>query len=89
MQDLGVIAESEGQAEWYIPMVVATKSNGKISICSNLTKLNKIVQRKVYPMAMVEISLSQIRGKYFYKIDEHFWFLQIPLEKPRRSIQMF
>ena len=30
MQDLGVIAESEGPSEWCSPMVVATKSNGKI-----------------------------------------------------------
>ena len=81
MQDLGVIAESEGPSEWCSPMVVATKSNGKIRICSDLTKLNKSVQREVYPMATVENSLSQIRGKYFSKIDTNSGFWQIPLEK--------
>ena len=43
MKNLGVIAESEGPSEWCCPMVVAT--NGKIRICSDLTKLNKSVQR--------------------------------------------
>ena len=81
MQYLGVIAESEGPSEWCSPMVVATKSNGKIRICSDLTKLNKSVQREVYPMATVENSLSQIRGKYFSKIDANSGFWQIPIEK--------
>ena len=81
MQDLGVIAESEGPSECCSPMVVATKSNGKIRICSDLIKLNKSVQREVYPMATVENSLSQIRVKYFSKIDANSGFWQIPLEK--------
>ena len=81
MQDLGIIEESEGPSEWCSLMVVATKSNGKIRICSDLTKLNKSVQREVYPMATVENSLSQIRGKYFSKIDANSGFCQIPLEK--------
>ena len=81
MQDLGVISESEGPSEWCSPMVVAIKSNGKIIICSDLTKLNKKVQRELYPMVTVENSLSQIIGKYFSKIDANSGLWQKTVEK--------
>ena len=45
MKNLGVIAESEVPSELCCPMVVDIKSNGKIIICSDLTKLNKSVKR--------------------------------------------
>ena len=89
MKKLGVIAESEGPYEWCCPMVVAAKSNGKIRICSDLTKLNKSVQRELYPMATVETSLSKIRGNYFSKIDANAGFLQIPLEKTSWELTNF
>ena len=81
MQMLDVIAESEGPSEWCCPMVVAAKSNGKLRICSDLTKLNKSVQREVYMMEILENSLSKIRGNFFSKIDANAGFWQIPLEK--------
>ena len=74
MKNLGVITESEGPSEWYCPMVVATKSNGKIRIFSDLTKLNNSVQREVYPMVTVERSLSKIKDTFFSKIDANTGF---------------
>ena len=86
MKKLGVITVSEGPSEWCCPMVVAAKSNRKIRICSDLTKLNKSVQRELYPMATMETSLSKIRGNYFSKIDANAGFWQIPLEKTSREL---
>ena len=81
MQKLDVIAESEGPSMWCCPMVVAAKSNGKLRIYSDLTKLNKSVQKEVNPLATVENSLSKSRSKYFSKIDANAGLWQISSEK--------
>ena len=51
--DLGVIQEAIGPREWCSPMVIAMKGNGKIRICTDMTKLNLAVKREVHPMATV------------------------------------
>ena len=69
MIDLGVIQEAIGPTEWCSPMVIAMKGNGKIRICTDMTKLNLAVKIEVHPMAIVEGSLSRIKGTMFSKLD--------------------
>ena len=81
MIELGVIEEACGPTEWCSPMVIAKKGNGKIRICTDLTKLNAAVKREIHPMATVEGSLGKIKGNIFSKLDANSGFWQIPLEK--------
>ena len=60
-------------------MVVAMKANGKVSICSDMTRLNKAMRREIHPMATVETSLAIISGKIFSKLDANSGLWQIPL----------
>ena len=69
MMSLNVIEEANSPTDWCSPMVVAIKGNGKIRICTDMTKFNKAVKREVYPMATVESSLAKIKGKIFSKLD--------------------
>lgn len=43
-------------------MVVVPKSNGKVRICVDLTKLNESVHRELHPLPAVEQTLAQIAG---------------------------
>ena len=79
MINVGVIEEAIGPTEWCSPMVVAMKANGKVSICSDMTRLNKAMRREIHPMATVETSLAIISGKIFSKLDANSGLWQIPL----------
>ena len=89
MIELGVIEEACGPTEWCSPMVIAKKGNGKIRICTDLTKLNAAVKREIHPMATVEGSLSKIKGNIFSKLDANSGFWQIPLEKKCWALTTF
>ena len=43
-------------------MVVVSKTNGRVRICVNLTKLNENVYREHYILLSVEQTLTQIGG---------------------------
>ena len=66
--NLRVIEEDKGAAEWCSPMVVAMMANGKVRICSDMTRLNKAVRREINPMTTVETSLAKISCKIFSKL---------------------
>ena len=60
------------------PMVVVPKSNGKIHICVDLTRLNNAVQRERQMLPSVEHTLGQMTdAKVFSKIDANAGFHQI------------
>ena len=78
MIKLGVIEEATGPTDWCNPLVIAMKANGKIRICTDMTKLNKAVKREIHPIFTVEASLAKIKGKLFRKLDANSGFWQIP-----------
>ena len=70
METLGVIRRIEEPTDWVSPMVVVPKGDGRVRICSDMSRLNQAVMREVHPMANVENSLAQLcRGKVFSKLD--------------------
>ena len=89
MIKLGVIEEATGPTDWCSPLVIAMKANGKIRICTDMTKLNKAVKREIHPMATVEASLAKIKGKIFSKLDANSGFWQIPLNKNSWKLTTF
>ena len=89
MMSLNVIEEANSPTDWCSPMVVAIKGNGKIRICTDMTKFNKAVKREVYPMATVESSLAKIKGKIFSKLDANSGFWQIPLKESSQKLTTF
>jgi hypothetical protein len=48
MERNGIISRVEDPTEWCTPMVVTPKSNRKVRVCVDLTKLNQFVQRENY-----------------------------------------
>ena len=69
MERLGVIAKVEVPTDWCAGMVVIPKTNGKVRICVDLTKLNQSVCNENATPA-VEQTLAQLTGaQVFSKLD--------------------
>ena len=70
MEAQGVISNIDKATDWCAPMVVVPKSNGKIRICVDFTKLNDCVRRERHVLPSVEQTLAQMGGgKVFTKLD--------------------
>ena len=80
MQRLGVIEPVETPTEWCVGMVVVPKTNGRVRICVDLTKLNENVYHERHPLPAVDQTLAQIAGaQVFSKLYANSGFWQIPL----------
>ena len=79
MERMGVIAKVEQPTEWCSGMVVVPKSNSRVRICMDLTKLNLSVKRERHPLSAVDPTLAQLAGaRVFTKLDANLGFWQIP-----------
>lgn len=62
----GVIEQISEPTDWCSPIVIARKSNGKNSICTDYTKLNEFVKKERYQHPAVDEILARIQdGKIF------------------------
>ena len=90
MQELGVITPVDEPTDWCAGMVVVPKSQGKVRICVDLTKLNESVRREKHPLPTVEQTLGQIKGaQFFSKLDANSGFWQISLAPESRKLTTF
>ena len=90
MENLGVTSKVDEPSEWCAGMVVVPKSNGKVRICVDLTKLNESVKRENHPIPSVEETLGKLAGaKVFSKIDANYGFYQINLAPESRPLTTF
>lgn len=81
---LDVIYKCE-PSPWSNPIVVVKKPNGKIRICLDARKLNKVTQKDAYPQPQINRILSRLSGtKYLSSIDFSDAFLQVPLDESSR-----
>jgi len=83
MLESGVIAKVDQSTDWCAPMVVTPKSNGKVRICVDLSKLNKYVKREYHPLPAVDTTLGRLAGsRIFTKLDANsgFWQIKLTLE---------
>ena len=71
-------------------MVVAPKSNGKVRVCVDLSKLNEYVKREDDPLPAVDTTLGRLAGcKVFSKLDANPEFWQIKLAWESRQPTTF
>lgn len=90
MERLGVISKIQEPTDWCSGMVVVPKSNGKVRICVDLTKLNECVQRERHPLPAVDQVLAQLAGaKVMTKLDANAGFWQIPLSEESSRLTTF
>ena len=90
MEKMGVISKVSEPTDWCAGMVVVPKSNGKVRICVDLTKLNENVCHERHILPSVEQTLSQISGaKIFSKLDANSGFWQIELAKESAKLTTF
>ena len=57
--------------DWCHPMVIVPKTNDDVRICVDLTKLNKYVDRPVYPTTSPVDAVNNIKpgSTFFTKLD--------------------
>ena len=80
MLETGVISPVDQPTDWCAPMVVTPKSNGKVRLCVDLSKLNEFVKRENYPLPAVDTTLGRLGGStVFTKLDANSGFWQIKL----------
>ena len=90
MQDLGVISKITEPTPWCVCIVVVPKSNGRVHICVDLTKLNEYIYKEWYQLPSVEESLSQLNGaNVFSKLDANSGFWQILLHRDSQHLTTF
>lgn len=90
MEACGVISKVDKPTEWCAGIVVVPKSNGRVRICVDLTKLNESVCREKHPLPAVDQTLALLKGaKVFSKLDANSGFWQIPLTPKSAPLTTF
>ena len=90
MLALGVIEPVEQSTEWCSGLTIAPKANGGIRMCVDLVRLNKGVERQVYPLPRVSDTLSHLaKGRIFSKLDANSGFWQVDLDPGSRLFTTF
>ncbi|UYV75650.1 hypothetical protein LAZ67_13000853, partial [Cordylochernes scorpioides] len=80
LQNMDIVQPVQEATEWCAPTVIASKTNGDIRLCVDLSKLNIGIERETHPMPVVEHMLGQLgEAKFFSKLDANSGFHQIPL----------
>ena len=80
MERMKVITRVNQPTDWCAGMVVVPKTNGRVRICVDLTRLNESVKRERHPLPVVDQTLAQLEGaKLFSKLDTNSGFWQIQL----------
>ena len=75
MLETGVISPVDQPTDWCAPMVVTPKSNGKVRVCVDLSKLNEFVKRENHPLPAVDMTLGRLAGStVFTKLDANSGF---------------
>ena len=90
MESSGIISRVEEPTEWCSGMVVVPKSDGRIRICVDLSKLNESVEREYYLMPAVDETLAKMcNAKIFSKLDANNGFWQIKLHPDTAKLTTF
>ena len=90
MLETEVISPVDQPTDWCAPMVVTPKSNGKVRVCVDLSKLNELVKRENHPPPAVDTTLGRLAGStVFTKLDANSGFWQIKLAWESSSLTTF
>ena len=86
MEKLGVIRKVDQPTEWCAGMVTVPKSNGKVRICVNISKVNKNVCRETYLLPKIDSLLGDI---VFSMLDANSGFWQEKLAEKSQLLTTF
>ena len=90
MLETGVISPMDQPTDWCAPMVVTPKSNGKVRVCVDSSKLIEFVKRENHPLPTVDTTLGRLAGfTVFTKLDANSGFWQIKLAWESRPLTRF
>ena len=90
MLETGVICRFDQPTDWCAPVVVTPKSNGKVRVCVDLSKLIEYVKRENHPLPAVDTTLGRLAGsRVFSKLDTNSGFWQIKLAWESRPLTTF
>ena len=90
MLETGVISPVDQPTDWCAPMVMTPKSNGKVRVCVDLSKLNEFVKRENHPLPAVDTTLGRLAGStVFTKLDINSGFWQIKVAWESRPLTTF
>ena len=68
MQEKGIIRESSSL--WASPIVLVSKKNGKRRMCVDYRKVNKVTEKDVYPLPIIDDILESFEGaQWFSSLD--------------------
>jgi hypothetical protein len=89
--DIGALRELKADEietrEWASPCFEVRKKNGTIRLVMDFRQLNKVLERKEYPLLTIDKIFTGIRGFIFASvIDLNMGYLSIPLTKETREI---
>ena len=88
--ELGGIEKINSPTEWCAGLVVVPKSDGRVQMCVDLTKLNTNVCRERLMHPTVEYILAQIGdAKYFLKLDANSSFWRVELNPESCELTTF
>ena len=76
---------------WCHPMIAVKTKSGGVRICVDLTRLNRYVQRPVYPMRTPKDAVDAIKPTdvLFTKLDASQGYYQLPLAEEDRNLTCF
>jgi hypothetical protein len=59
-------------SEWFSPLVIVPKKNGKWSVCVNYRALNKAMHKDHFPLPFINQVLDNLSGKTFFSFLDGF-----------------
>jgi len=90
MIDNGVIEMAHGPTTWLSAMVIVTKENGDVRICTDGRAIKKAIKRERHPLAnLVDIKHTINGSEYFSKIDLKNGYHQVQLDESSRQLTAF
>ena len=90
LEEQDIIRPVHTPTDWCAPIVAVPKSNDRVRLCVDLTKLNESVKRENFPLPTTDNLLAEISGaKFFSKLDCNSGFHQIPLAEESQELTTF
>lgn len=90
LESMGVIKREDHPTEWVSSMVVARKSNGALRVCIDPKPLNKAIQRRCYPMPVMDDIVPRLtKARVFSICDVASGYWHVPLDEESSRLTTF